>query len=69
MLLIEADGKALFAEYGIAVPDSVMVGEGSAPTVMAPTVMAGGGRPSTPFRDLHSEVVDGRPAPAMTVGA
>ena len=30
MLLIEADGKALFAEHGIPVPDSVLV---SAPPV------------------------------------
>ena len=40
MLLIEADGKALFAEYGIAVPRSVT----------APRVMAGLTRPPTPRR-------------------
>jgi succinyl-CoA synthetase beta subunit len=48
MLLIEADGKALFAEYGIAVPDGVVVTDravapvGDGPWVVKAQVPVGG---------------------------
>ena len=59
MLLIEADGKALFAEYGIAVPP-VMAGDSS-----VPRVMAGAGRPSMTSPSVSQQVLDGEPSPAM----